>query len=77
MLKKTTSPPLSYSVLSMLVPMAAAAKIGPIKFQNQPALPIRSLDFSPVDGRPHPVSGSKGAAASFYIVKVNGSKLQP
>ena len=42
----------------MLVPLAAAAKIGPIEFQNQQALPIRRLTFLPVDGRPHPVSGS-------------------
>jgi len=42
----------------MLVPLAAAAEIGPIEFQNQWALLIRSLAFSPVDGRPHPVSGS-------------------
>ena len=42
----------------ILVPLAAAAEIGPIEFQNQRALPIRSLAFSQVDGRPHPVSGS-------------------
>ena len=57
--------------------LTEAAKIQQTEFQNQQALPIRSLAFLPVDGRPHPVSGSKGAAASFYIVKVNGSKLQP
>ena len=57
--------------------LTAVAKIWPIEFQNQQAAPIKSLAFWPVDGRPHPVSGSKGAAASFYIVKVNGSKLQP
>ena len=44
---------------TMLAPLAAAAEIGPIEFQNQQALPIRSLAFSPVDGRPHPVSGSR------------------
>ena len=48
------------SVLTMLVPLASAAKIGPIEFQKQQAIPIKSLAFSPVDGRPHPVSGSKG-----------------
>ena len=42
----------------MLVPLAAAAEIGPIEFQIQQALPIGSLAHSPVDGRPHPVSGS-------------------
>jgi len=57
--------------------LTEAATIPPIEFQYQQAPPIRGLAFSPVDGRPHPVSGSKGAAASFYIVKVNGSKLQP
>ena len=50
---------------SMLVPLAAAAKIGPIEFQNQQALPIRSLAFLPVDGRPHPVSGSMGLTPSW------------
>ena len=38
--------------------LTAAAKIQPIEFQNQRAVPIRSLVFSPVDGRPHPVSVS-------------------
>ena len=38
--------------------LTAAAKIRPIKFQNQLAVPIRSLTFWPVDGRPHPISGS-------------------
>ena len=38
----------------------AAAKIWPIEFQNQWAVPIRSLAFLPVDGRPHPVAGSMG-----------------
>ena len=38
--------------------LSSTAKIGPIEFQNQHALPIRSLAFSPVDGGPHPVSGS-------------------
>ena len=38
--------------------LIAAAKIGPIEFQNQQTLPIRNLAFLPVDGRPHPVSGS-------------------
>ena len=46
------------AVLPMLKPLAAAAVIGPIEFQNQQALPIRSLTFLPVDGRPHPISGS-------------------
>ena len=45
----------------MLVPLPAAAKIGPIEFQNQP---IRSLALSPVDGRPHPVSESMGLPPS-------------
>ena len=36
----------------------AASEIGPIEFQNQQTLPIRNLAFLPVDGRPHPVSGS-------------------
>ena len=56
--KKTTGPPLSCPVLTMLVPLAPAAKIGPIELQYQQALPIRSLAFSPFDGRPHTVSGS-------------------
>ena len=38
--------------------LSAAAKIQPIEFQNQRDVPIKSLVFSPVDGRPHPVSGS-------------------
>ena len=38
--------------------LIAAAKIQPIKFQNQQAVPIRSLAFLPVDRRPHPVYGS-------------------
>ena len=46
--------------LSHASALTAAAKIGPIEFQNQQALPIRSLAFSPFDGRPHPVSGSMG-----------------
>ena len=37
--------------------LTVAAKIQPIEFQNQQAVPIRSLTFLPV-GRPHPVSGS-------------------
>ena len=45
--------------------LSSTAKIGPIEFQNQHALPIRSLAFSPVDGRPHPVSGSMGCAHIF------------
>ena len=40
--------------------LPAAAEIGPIEFQNQWALQIRSLAFSLLDGRPHPVSGSMG-----------------
>ena len=36
----------------------AVAKIQPIELQIQQAVPIRSLSFLPVDGRPHPVSGS-------------------
>ena len=51
----------------MLLPLAEAAKIGPIEFQKQQALTIRSLAFSPVDGRPHPVSGS--------MVEVNTAPL--
>ena len=38
--------------------LTAAAKIQPIEFQNLQAEPIRSLAILPVDGRPHPVSGS-------------------
>ena len=38
--------------------ITAAAKVQPIEFQNQQAVPIRSLAFLQVDGRPHPVSGS-------------------
>ena len=38
--------------------LKASAKIWPIEFQNQQAAPIKSLAFWPVDGRPHPVSGS-------------------
>ena len=38
--------------------LTAAAKIQPKEFQNQRAVPIGSLAFSPVDGRPYPVSGS-------------------
>ena len=41
--------------LDVLMPVA---EIRPIEFQNQRAAPIRSLAFWPVDGRPHPVSGS-------------------
>ena len=49
-------------VPAMLVPLEAAAKIGPIEFQIQRALPIRSLAFSLVDWIPHPDSGSGGPA---------------
>ena len=49
----------------MLVPLAAAAEFGQIEFQNQQALPIRNLAFSPVDGRPHPVSGSMDFVATL------------
>ena len=38
--------------------LTAATKIPTIEFQNQQAPTIRSLAFSPVDGRPQPVSGS-------------------
>ena len=38
--------------------LTAAAEIRPKEFQNQQAVPIKSLAFSPVDGRLHPVSGS-------------------
>ena len=38
--------------------LTAVAKIQPIEFQNQWAELIRILTFSPIDGRPHPVSGS-------------------
>ena len=38
--------------------LTAAAEIQPIEFQNQQAVPTISLAFSPVDGRPHPVSES-------------------
>ena len=38
--------------------LTAAAKFQPIEFQNQWAVPIISLAFLPVDGRPHPVSVS-------------------
>ena len=51
---------------SMLVPLQLATKIPPIIFQNQWAPSIRSLVFSPVDGRPHPVSGSM-AISPFRI----------
>ena len=37
--------------------LTAVAKIRPIECQIQQDVPIRSLSFSPVDGRPHPVSG--------------------
>ena len=46
--------------LPMQVPLVAAPKIGQIEFQNQQDLPNRSLAFSSVDGRPHPVSESMG-----------------
>ena len=36
--------------------LTAAAEICPIEFQNQQAVPIESLAFSPIDGRPLPVS---------------------
>ena len=45
--------------------LTAVAEIQPIEFQNQGAVPIRSLAFSPVDGRPHPVSGSMGIIPSI------------
>ena len=44
--------------------LIAAYKIGPIEFKNQRALPIRSLAFSPVDGRQNPVSGSMSAMSN-------------
>ena len=37
--------------------LTAAAQLRPIEFQNQQAVPIKSLAFSPVDGRLHLVSG--------------------
>ena len=49
----------------MLVPLALAAKIEPIEFQNQRALPIKCLTFLPV-GRPHPVSDSMSVVTSSY-----------
>ena len=45
-----------------------AAKIQPIEFQNQEAEAIRSLAFSPVDGRPHPASGSMGMLALALFI---------
>ena len=59
----------------MLLPLAAAAKIGPIEFQNQQALPIRSLAFLPVDGRPNPVSGSMDLNPT--ALSLVGLKLEP
>ena len=47
--------------------LTAAAKTPPIEFLNQQAPPIRSLAFSPVDGRPYPVSGSKVSTAINVI----------
>ena len=44
--------------LGLDLPLAVATEIGPIEFQNQRAQPIRHFAFSPVDGGPHPVSGS-------------------
>ena len=55
------------------MPLAAAAKIGPIEFQNQQALPIRSLAFSSVDGRQHPVSGS--TPTTFASVSLTNCRL--
>ena len=40
---KTTFEDFGRALTTMPVPLAAAAKIGPIEFQNQRALPIRSL----------------------------------
>ena len=42
----------------MLVTLQQELKFGPIEFQNQQAVPVRSLAFWPVDGRPCHVSGS-------------------
>ena len=50
----------------MLFPLAAVAEIGPIEFQDQQALPIRSLAFSAVVGRPNPVSGSMNDSACTH-----------
>ena len=47
--------------------LTAAAKTPPIEFLNQQAPPIRSLAFSPADGRPYPVSGSKVSTAINVI----------
>ena len=56
-------------VTIMLVPLAETETtvIGPIEFQNQRAQLIRSLTFSQVDGRPHPVSGSMGTIAPQFL----------
>ena len=47
--------------------LTAEAKIWPIEFQNQWAVPIRSLAFWPVDGRLHPVSGSMDLRNHPYV----------
>ena len=52
----------------MLAPLDVAAEIGPKEFQNQLALPIRSLAFSPVDGRQNPVSGSMSAMSNCWFL---------
>ena len=45
--------------------LTAAAKIWRVKFQNQQAVPIRSLAFWPVDGRPHPVYVCGGVSSDL------------
>ena len=45
--------------------LTAAAEIWPIEIQNQQAVPIRSLAFWPVDGRPHPVYVCGGVSSDL------------
>ena len=47
--------------------LTEASEIQPIEFQNQPAVPIRSLAFWPAAERPHPVSGNSGSMNSTTL----------
>ena len=51
--------------LSNASALTATSEIHPIEFQNQQAVPIRSLAFMLVDERPHPVSVTILNSASF------------
>ena len=56
--------------------LTAAAEIRPKEFQNQQAVPIRSLSFWPVDGRPHPVSVSMVMLVMGWTIRTDIMSLR-